>query len=60
MSNEGYFNETLDEMKAWAEQIAGEWDGDFPGSQEDRAMLAEDIIKEINTLRSYINLMEDL
>ena len=60
MSDEAYWNETLDEMRAWANQIAGEWNGDEPGTEEDRAMLAEDILKDINTLRAHINLMGEL
>ena len=60
MTDESYWNETLDEMKAWANQITGEWNGDEPGVEEDRAMLAEDILKDINTLRAHINLMEEL
>lgn len=55
-----YWNETLNEMKEWAEKISNEWDGDHSGRKEDRAMQAEDIIKDINTLRASINLMEEL
>lgn len=55
-----YWNEALDEMRDWAEGIADEWNGDESGRQEDRASQAEDILKEINTLRASINLMEEL
>lgn len=55
-----YWNETLDEIKAWALDIAGQWNGDESGSEEDRAMQAEEILKDINTLRADINLMEEL
>lgn len=57
--NEDYFIETLAEMKEWANSIASEWDGDFPGQQEDRAHLAEDILKQISNLRAYIELMKE-
>lgn len=60
MTEESYWNETLDEMSHWAHEIMGEWDGDMPGHAEDRAMLAEDILKDINTLRAHINLMEEM
>ena len=60
MTDESYWNETLDEMRSWANEIASEWNGDEPGRQEDRAMRAEEILKCISNLRANINLMEEL
>lgn len=60
MSDEKYWNETLDEMSKWAHEIMGEWDGDMPGHAEDRAMQAEHIVKMIEDLRAEINIMGDL
>lgn len=60
MTDEAYWNETLDEMSKWANEIMGEWDGDLPGTQEDRAMQAEHIAKLIEDLRAEINIMEEL
>ena len=34
------------------EEIAGEWDGDLPGSKEDRAHIANDIIELLNELQT--------
>lgn len=60
MSDEKYFNETLDEMSSWANGIAAEWNGDEPGVEEDRAMQAEHITRLIEDLREQINIMEKL
>lgn len=60
MSDESYFKETLDEMAAWADAIAGEWDGDLPGPEEDRALQAYDILKTIEQLKEQITAMEEL
>ncbi len=60
MSDEKYFNETLDEMSSWANDIMAEWDGDLPGRQEDRATQAEHISRLIEDLREQINEMENL
>lgn len=60
MSDEKYFNETLDEMKDWAFSIATEWNGDDSGIQEDRAIQAETICRVIDTLQAEIKEMEEL
>ena len=44
---------TLDWLKKEAEEIQGQWDGDFPGLAEDRAHAAkelEDKLKEVEAL----------
>ena len=60
MSDEKYFNETLDEMANWAESIAGEWDGDWPGVEEDRAHQAQDILEGIAKLKELITEMGEM
>lgn len=60
MTDEKYFNETLDEMAEWAMQIQGEWDGDNPGREEARAMQAEHILKLIANLKEQINEIEEM
>lgn len=34
------------------EEVAGQWDGDFPGSGEDRAHIANEIIQLLNDLQN--------
>lgn len=36
------------------EEIAGEWDGDKPGLQEDRAHAAQDILKAIDVIEENL------
>ena len=60
MTDEQYFNETLDEMKDWAFGIAAEWNGDDSGIQEDRATQAEHICRIIDNLQEEIKEMEEL
>ena len=60
MSDEHYFISTLKEMEDWAGGITGEWDGDFPGSQEDRAHCADEIIAKIDELKELIEEMREL
>jgi hypothetical protein len=47
-------------IQKWAEGIAGEWNGDESGSQEDRAMQAEDIIEKCKELKELLEGMENL
>ncbi len=50
----------LSDIIEWAEEIAGEWNGDEPGSQEDRANQALEIIEKVTELKELINDMENL
>lgn len=50
----------LDEIKKWAEEIQGSWDGNEAGSGEDRAMQANDILEAIDNLQELIKGMEEL
>lgn len=51
---------TLEQIKKWAENIAGQWDGDNPGSAEDRAHQANDILEAVTNLEELIKGMEEL
>jgi len=44
----------------WAEGISGEWNGDEPGSLEDRANCANEIIEKLNEAKQLIAEMENL
>lgn len=56
----GFTNLDLKGIRNWAEEIAGEWNGDESGSQEDRAMQAREIIEKVDELIELINGMEEL
>lgn len=46
--------EELDKLDKQAEEIAGEWNGDESGTQEDMAMIAADIREKIKELKELI------
>jgi hypothetical protein len=50
----------INTIQKWAEEVAGEWNGDESGSQEDRAMQAEDIIEKCKELKELLEGMENL
>lgn len=45
----------LARLKQWAEGIAGQWNGDEPGLQEDRASIANEIIEKANELQDLLD-----
>ena len=47
-------------LKEWAEEISGEWNGDNPGKQEERAHCAQDIIKKSDELKDLLDEMKEL
>jgi len=47
--------DTLKEIKEYAEKITGEWDGDLPGLEEDRANIAGDILDAIQNIEDLLN-----
>lgn len=51
---------TLKQIKEWAEEIAGQWNGDEPGSAEDRAMQANDILEKVAELEELIKGMYEI
>lgn len=59
-SNEDYWSEALDDIHKWAEEIAGEWNGDEAGSQEERAHCANDIMEKCAQLKDLIGSMDTL
>ena len=42
-------------LKKYAEKIAGEWDGDLSGLEEDRANIAGDILDAIQNIEDLLN-----
>jgi hypothetical protein len=50
----------LEQIKKWADGIAGSWDGDMPGSAEDRAGQANEILEKVAELESLIEEMDNL
>ena len=52
--------EELLKIRKWAEQIAGSWNGDLPGSAEDRAHQATEIMGCIDATIELINGMDNL
>lgn len=49
----------LNDLIEATQQIAGEWNGDEPGTQEDQAHLANDIIEKATELRDLIKEMKE-
>lgn len=47
-------NKTLSEIKKIAENIAGCWNGDNPGTQEDNAHVANDILETVKKLEDLL------
>ena len=45
---------TLKEIKEYAEQIAGEWNGDDAGVEEDNSNTAEDILEAVKNLEELL------
>jgi len=53
-------HEHIKEMMLWADEISGDWDGDNPGIEEDRANLAEEITDKTEELHDLIQTMEGM
>lgn len=51
--------DSLIEIKKYAEEIAGEWNGDESGIQEDKAHIAGEIIEKIDELNQLLAELED-
>lgn len=60
MTGEEFQISYLNDVAEWAEAIAGEWNGDESGSQEDRAHCAQDIIEKINEIKELVLEMGNL
>jgi hypothetical protein len=51
--------DSLIEIKKYAEEIAGQWNGDESGRAEDRAGIAGDILIKIDELNKLLAELED-
>jgi hypothetical protein len=51
---------TLEEIKTWAAEIEGQWNGDLPGKAEDRAVIAEEIICNCDHIKKLMEEIEVL
>lgn len=47
-------NKTLKELKEEMVEIQGEWNGDEPGTQEDRANIASDVLESIKNIEELL------
>lgn len=56
----GFTNLELDTLQKWAEEIAGQWNGDESGIQEDKAHIAEDIVDSVKNLKELLEEMGEL
>jgi hypothetical protein len=52
--------DSIKEIKLWARDIAGQWNGDEAGIEEERAYLASDIINKLKDLDDYIGQLRDI
>jgi phage host-nuclease inhibitor protein Gam len=50
----------LGDIRREAMRIASEWDGDQSGIQEDRAMIAGDILEAIRNLEELLSDLDDV
>lgn len=60
MTDEDYQISCVNDIEKWAFDISAEWNGKNPGSQEDRARQADDIIEKCQELKELIQAMSDL
>jgi len=51
---------TLEQIKKWAEEIQGNWNGDEAGSAEERAGQAGEILEKVAELEELIAGMDNL
>ena len=51
---------TLNQIKKWADEIAGSWNGDESGLQEDMAHQAQDILEAVKNLEDLIEEMDNI
>ncbi len=45
---------TLNKLKEYMEEIAGQWNGDESGSQEDNAHIALEVIEKIDEIEKLL------
>ena len=51
---------TLTQLKNWAEQVQGNWDGNESGLGEERADIAGNIITAINVIENLLKEIDEL
>ncbi len=56
----GFSSQELSTMGRIAKEISGEWNGDESGIQEERAHIANDILKKIDELQELLKEMSEL
>jgi hypothetical protein len=44
----------IEQIKKYAENISGQWNGDEPGLQEDRAGIANEILEKISEIEELL------
>lgn len=47
--------DSLKEIKAYAGNVAGQWNGDESGIQEDNASIAEEVLEAVKNLEELLN-----
>lgn len=60
MTDEQMQSSYVNDIAEWADSISSEWNGKNPGSQEDRAHCANDIITKCNELKELLEEMGNL
>lgn len=50
----------LQEIKLYAERVAGEWDGNESGKGEERAEVANQILTSVEYLQSLLDELENI
>lgn len=53
----GFLSLDLQRIKKDAEEIAGQWNGDEPGEQEEKAQCANEVIETIDSLMELLEEM---
>lgn len=56
----GFASLDLSQLKEWAEEVAGRWNGDNPGLDEDRAHCAVEIKEKIEEIEELLKEMAEL
>lgn len=46
--------QTLKEIEDYANEVAGQWNGDLPGTEEERATTAYEILEKLKELKQLL------
>jgi len=52
--------DSIKEIKRWALDVSGEWNGDESGKEEDMAVIANEILDIIEELEDYVGHLKEL